>query len=125
MPSNQGFTLSYKGQNGYIPLYPNTTTDQVIDWDLGNYYGPIQITLLASNWSNNQQTIAVNGVTSNDILNCVKVLSGTEAEMEAQDEAYSLLDPYVGIESLENGIRFTCTSSSPTVDLTVQIDWAT
>lgn len=125
MPSNQGFTLSYKGQNGYIPLYPNTTTDQVIDWDLGNYYGPIQITLLESNWSNNQQTIAVNGVTSNDILNCVKVLSGTEAEMEAQDEAYSLLDPYIGIESLENGIRFTCTSSSPTVDLTVQIDWAT
>lgn len=125
MPSNQGFTLSYKGQNGYIPLYPNTTIDQVVDWDLGNYYGPIQITLLASNWSNNQQTIAVNGVTSNDILNCVKVLSGTEAEMEAQDEAYSLLDPYIGIESLENGIRFTCTSFSPTVDLTVQIDWAT
>ena len=125
MPSNQGFTLSNKVQNGYIPLYPNTTTDQVIDWDLGNYYGPIQITLLASNWSNNQQAIAVNGVTSNDILNCVKVLSGTAKEMEAQDEAYSLLDPYIGIESLENGIRFTCTSSSPTVDLTVQIDWAT
>lgn len=125
MPSNQGFTLSYKGQNGYIPLYPNTTTDQVIDWDLGNYYGPIQITLLASNWSNNQQTIAVNGITSNDILNCIKVLSGTEAEMKDQDEAYSLLDPYIGIKSLENEIRFTCTSSSPTVDLTVQIDWAT
>ena len=125
MPSNQGFTLSYKGQNGYIPIYPNTTTDQVIDWDLGNYYGPIQITLLATNWSNNQQTIAVNGVTPNDILNCTKVLSGTQVEMQAQDEAYSLLDPYVGIESLENAIRFTCTSSSPTVDLTVQIDWAT
>lgn len=125
MPSNQGFTLSYKGQNGYIPLYPNTTTDQVIDWDLGNYYGPIQITLLASNWSNNQQVVGVNGITPNDILNCTKVLSGTQVEMQAQDEEYSLLDPYVGIESLENAIRFTCTSSSPTVDLTVQIDWAT
>ena len=125
MPTNQGFTLSYKGQNGYIPLYPNTTVDQVEDWNLGDCYGPIQITLLASNWSNNQQTIAVNGVTSNDILNCVKVLSGTAEEMTAQDEAYSLIDPYIGIESLENGIIFTCTSSSPTVDLTVQIDWAT
>lgn len=125
MPSNQGFTLSYKGQNGYVPLYPNTTADQVIDWDLGNYYGPIQITLLASNWSNNQQVVGVNGITPNDILNCTKVLSGTKVEMQAQDEAYSLLDPYVGIESLENAIRFTCTSSSPTVDLTVQIDWAT
>lgn len=125
MHSNQGFTLSYKGQNGYVPLYPNTTADQVIDWDLGNYYGPIQITLLASNWSKNQQTVSVNGITPNDILNCTTVLSGTQVEMQAQDEAYSLLDPYVGIESLENAIRFTCTSSSPTVDLTVQIDWAT
>ena len=125
MPTNQGFILSYKGQNGYIPLYPNTTTDQVEDWNLGNCYGPIQVTLLATNWSNNQQTVSVNGITPNDILNCVKVLSGTQVEMQAQDEAYSLLDPYVGIESLENAIRFTCTSSSPTVDLTVQIDWAT
>lgn len=123
MPTNQGFTLSYKGQNGYIPLYPNTTTDQVIDWNLGNCYGPIQITLLSGNWSNNQQTIAVNGITPDDILNCIKVLSGTESEMEEQDRAYSLLDPYIGIESLENAIRFTCTESSPKIDLTVQIDW--
>lgn len=123
MPNNEGFTLSYKGQNGYIPLYPKTTEDQVIDWNLGSSYGPIQITLLSGNWQNNQQTISINGVTSNDIIYCIKVLNGTQEEMLEQDAAYSLLDPVVGIESLENSIKFTCTDTSPTVDLTVQVSW--
>lgn len=124
MPTvNKGAVFSYNGQNGYIPLYPNTTIDQIIDWNLGNFYGPIQVTLLASNWQNNQQTVTINGVTSNDVITCFKVLSGTQAEMIAQDQAYSLLDPYVGIQSLQNAVKFTCTSSSPTVDLTVQLAW--
>lgn len=123
MPTNKGFTLSYKGQNGYIPLYPKTISSQVIDWNLGNFYGPIQVTLSSNNWVNNTQTVVVNGVTPDDIIYCVKVLSGTEAQMKAQDEAYGLLDPYIGIESLENAVKFTCTESSPTVDLTVQIEW--
>lgn len=125
MPVNKGYTFSYKGQNGYIPLYPKTTKQQIIGWNLGNSYGPVQITLSSSNWVNNTQTVTVNGVTSNDILYCVKVLTGTEAQMKAQDEAYSLLDPYIGIESLENAVKFTCTETSPTIDLTVQIDWQT
>lgn len=123
MPSNLGFTLSYNSQNGYIPLYPNTPQSQVIDWDLGEAYGPYQLSLPASGWQNNQQTVILNGVTSSDILYCVKVLTGTQQQMEAQDKAYSLLDPYVGIESLENAVKFTCTSSSPTVDLVVQVNW--
>lgn len=123
MPKNEGFTLSYLGQNGYIPLYSKTTTNQVIDWNLGTAYGPIQIILSASNWVNNIQTVVVDGVTPNDIIYCVKVLTGTESEMLEQDAAYSLLDPVVGIESLENSIKFTCTDTSPTVDLTVQVSW--
>lgn len=122
MPSNQGFTMSYYGQAGYIPLYPKTISDQVEDWDLGSAYGPIQITLPSTGWVNNQQTVAVEGINLFNIPMCVKVLSGTEEEMKAQDEAYSFLDPYIGIESLQNQVRFTCTQT-PTVDLTVQIDW--
>lgn len=123
MPTNKGFTLNYKGQNGYISLYPNTTIDQVEDWDLSSCYGPIQVTLYATDWNNNQQTIIVNGTTVNDIVNCIPILSGTQSEMQAQNNAYNLLDPYIGIQSMNNAIQFTCTSSSPAINLTVQLDW--
>ena len=122
MPSNLGFTLNYKGQVGWIPLYPNTIQSQVIDWKLGESYGPYELTLPASGWQNNQQTLTLDGVSSEDILYCVKVLNGTQEQMIAQDQAYSLLAPYVGIESLNNQVKFTCTST-PTVDFTVQISW--
>ena len=123
MPKNIGVTLSYNGQNGQVPLYPKTIHDQVIGWDLGESYGPYQLVLPANKWEGNQQTIEMAEVNSNDILYCVKVLNGTVQEMIKQDEAYSLLDPYVGIESLDGQIRFTCISTSPSVDLTVQVNW--
>lgn len=122
MPSNLGFTLSYKGQNGWIPLYPSTLQSQVLGWGLSESYGPYELTLSATNWQNNQQTLTLDGVNSEDILYCTKVLSGTQEQMIEQDEAYSLLDPQLGIESLNNQVRFTCTST-PTVDFTVQINW--
>lgn len=122
MPSNLGFTLNYKGQVGWIPLYPNTIQSQVIDWKLGESYGPYELTLPASGWQNNQQTLTLDGVNSDDILYCVKVLSGTQEQMIAQDQAYGLLEHYSGIESLNNQVKFTCTST-PTVDFTVQISW--
>ena len=122
MPSNLGFTLNYKGQVGWIPLYPNTIQSQVIDWKLGESYGPYELTLPASGWQNNQQTLTLDGVNSDDILYCVKVLSGTQEQMIAQDQAYGLLKQYSGIESLNNQVRFTCTST-PEVDFTVQISW--
>lgn len=122
MPSNLGFTMSYKGLNGWIPLYPSTLQSQVLGWGLGESYGPYELTINANNWQNNQQILTLDGVSSEDILYCVKVLNGTQEQMIIQDEAYSLLDPYVGIESLNNQIKFTCTST-PTVDFTVQINW--
>lgn len=122
MPSNLGFTMSYNGQNGWIPLYPSTLQSQVLGWGLGESYGPYELTLSAANWQNNQQTLTLDGVNSNDILYCTKVLSGTQEQMIAQDEAYSLLDPQLGIESLNNQVRFTCIST-PTVDFKVQINW--
>ena len=124
MPTNEGFVLSIKNnQDAYTQLYPKTTVGQVIGWEVGESYGPYQLTLSSSAWANNQQTVNLNGVMSSDILYCTKVLSGTEEQMQVQDAAYSLLDPYVGIESLNNQIKFTCTSSSPTVDITVQVYW--
>lgn len=124
MPNNLGFTLSVKNTQGnYIPLYPNTIQSQVIDWEVGEVYGPYTLSLPASGWSNNQQTVVLPGISPNNIPFCVKVLSGTASEMIAQDQAYSLLDPLVGIESLENQVRFTCTNTVPAVDLQVQIYW--
>lgn len=123
MPSNQGFVMTIKATNGtLVPLYPKSIKDQVLGWNIGESYGPYQFTLTASGWSNNQQTVSLDGVMPTDILKCTKVLSGSQEEMIAQDQAYSLLDPLRGIESLQNQIRFTCTST-PTVDFTVSVSW--
>lgn len=121
MPTNQGFTMSYKGQNEYIPLYPATVTDQVLGWDMGTLYGPIQVTLSASGWSNNQQTVTVEGVEPTDIIYVNNVLTGDEASMKAQFEAYGGLNP-TGVNSLDNAVQFTAITT-PTVDLTVQLMW--
>lgn len=123
MPSNLGFTMTIKATDGtLVPLYPKTTKDQVLGWNIGESHGPYQFTLTASGWSNNQQTVSLDGVMDTDILRCTKVLTGTKEEMIAQDEAYGLLDSLTGIESLPNQIRFTCTSA-PSVDFTVSVSW--
>lgn len=123
MPSNLGFTMTIKAIDGtLVPLYPKSTKDQVLGWNIGESYGPYQFTLKTSGWNNNQQIVTLDGVMDTDILRCTKVLTGTKEEMIAQDEAYSLLDPVTGIESLPNQIRFTCTST-PSVDFTVSVSW--
>ena len=121
--NNLGFVMTIKATDGtLVPLYPQTTKNQIVGWNAGEVFGPYQFTLSSSGWNNNQQIVNLNGVTENDIVVCTKVLSGTQPEMIAQDQAYSLLDTVIGVESLQNQIRFTCTST-PTVDFTVSISW--
>lgn len=121
--NNLGFEMTIKANDGtLVPLYPQTIKDQVVGWNIGQVFGPYQFTLASSGWSNNQQTVNLNGVSSEDKVICVKVLSGTQVEMEQQDQSYNLLNPLIGVESLQNQIRFTCTST-PTSDFTVQISW--
>lgn len=118
-----GFVMTIKATDGtLVSLYPQTTKDQVVDWNAGEVFGPYQFTLPANEWNNNQQTVTLDGVTADDIVICNKVLSGTQAEMIAQDEAYALLNILTGVESLQNQIRFTC-DSTPTVDFIVSISW--
>lgn len=123
MPTNEGFSFEYKGPNGHFPMHPQTTKEQVIDWELGGAYGPYQVSLPANGWVGLQQTVALNGVTSTDVVECVNILSGTLENMQAQAEAYRLIDPNVGVNSGENLLTFTCTSQVPTVDLTIQVSW--
>lgn len=110
--------------NNYIQLYPHTPSDNIWDWQMGEIFGPYEIELTAANWdASKQQTVQLEGITSSDIPMCVKVLRGTQEEMMAQMEAYNLLDPMIGIESLEGAVRFTCSESVPTINITVQVDW--
>ena len=124
MPDNTGFTMTIKANDGtLVPLYPQTTLDQIVGWNAGLTYGYHSFLLNSKKWDeNNQQTVELNGITSNDIPICIKSLSGTQEQMTAQDAAYNLLDPIIGVESLQNAVRFTCTSK-PTVNLIVTITW--
>ena len=118
-----GFVMTIKANDGtLVPLYPQTIKEQVVGWDAGEVFGPFQFTLLANAWNENQQTLSLNGVTSEDIVVCEKVLTGTQPEMIAQNQAYNLLHPLIGVESLNNSIKFTCVST-PSVDFQVQISW--
>ena len=125
MPNeNQGFVMTIKATDGtLVPLYPQTIKDQVVGWNAGEIFGPYQITLSSNNWSNNHQTVNLDGINPEIIPECVKVLSGTEDQIKEQDYAYSLLDPLRGIESLQNKIRFTCVHV-PSIDFNVQVYWS-
>ena len=123
MPSNEAFVFSFKGQNGYIPIYPNTPKAKVKDWTMGEVYGPFQVSLPASGWDDNSQTVALNGVTDTDVVYCVNILSGTQEEMQEQMRGYLCLDPQIGVQSQANSLVFTCTNKVPTVDLVIQVEW--
>lgn len=115
----QAFEMNYKNNQGYVKIYPNTTTEQVMGYNLGEVYGPYQITLSVSGWSNNVQTENLSEVRNTDYLICNQILTGTNENMVAQDEAYSML---TGVKSSNGSVQFTC-SEVPGVDLTVQVSW--
>lgn len=115
----QGFEMNYKNPSGYVKLYPNTTTEQVMGYNLGEVFGPYELTLESTGWSGNSQIVSLAGVMDTDYVSCVKILSGTAQNMKNQDDAYALLS---NVQSLNNSIKFTCTEI-PTVDLTVQVSW--
>ena len=124
--ANKGITMSVKANGGnYVPLYPQIYQYKIIGWDRAHIIGPYTLVLSATGWINGQQTLALSGITSEDVPQCLKILSGTQEEQEAQDVAYAMLDPLHGIESLNNQVRFTCTSEDriPNVDITVQVHW--
>ena len=124
MPTNQGFTFTFNSTSGtQVPLYPETTKEQVEGWNVGEVYGPYQLTLSARNWANKIQTIALSGIKETDVPICVKRLVGSSDEMKAQDQAYSLLDTQYGITSSNGAVKFTCTDAVPDIDIKVQVSW--
>lgn len=120
---NTSTVMTTKSKNGnLIPLYPTTIKEQVLGWDVGEVYGPYIVYI--GEWEGKQYTVPLNGLTSNDIVKCVNILYGDEDSMRLEDQAYSLLDPIIGVESLNNEIRFTCTNETPqNIALRVQISW--
>lgn len=124
MPKLVGAVMSIKKQDGdYAALYPQTIQSQVNNFDkLGEAFGPYILELNSSNWVNNQQTLTLTDILSSDIPYCVKILEGTQEQMQAQQDAYNLLNPLTGVESLNGQIRFTATST-PTTTFKVQIHW--
>ena len=124
MPKLVGAVMSIKNQTGdYVSLYPQTIQSQVNDFNkLGETFGPYILELNSANWVNNQQTLDLTDILSSDIPYCVKILEGTQEQMQAQQDAYNLLNPLTGVESLDGQIRFT-TTSTPITTFKVQIHW--
>lgn len=118
-------TLKEKTTSGdYVSLYPQTHVSQVIDWISGEAYGPYVFELVASGWGeNNTQIFDLQDITENDVPICVKILAGAEEEMKAQQQAYNLVDPVQGVQSLNGQIVFKVTEV-PQTDFKVQISWS-
>lgn len=123
MPNNKGFTMELKKNgNGYISLFPKTVQSQVIGWNIGEIFGPYTLVLKADAWINNKQIVNFDGISNQDFVYCLKVLSGTKEEMIAQDINYSKLSEDEGVESLNGGLQFKC-KTKPTADIQMQIWW--
>lgn len=129
MAEAQGFKLMVKNnENNYISLFPKTIKSQIISYNMGAVFGPYDLTLETTGWTLDsasglyKQTLTVADVLNTDIVYCVKILTATAEEMIAQDDAYALLHPYLGIESLNGSIVFAATSQ-PAVNFQVQVSW--
>ena len=125
MPRNQGIEIMLKTDNGYTPLHPEMPPDRIIGKVVGERYGPYTLSLTSANWANGKQTLELSNITEMDIPIVIKQLEGTKEEMIAQNLAYSLLDPIIGVESKNGSIIFTLTDSAkvPSVDFNVQVYW--
>lgn len=118
----QGFEMEYFDGSQYITLYPYTTKEQSFGYDLGNFYGPVQITLLNNSWNSaHQQTVTVNGIDSQSQVFVTKILNTNDSISQQQtvDRAYGDL---LTVQSQNNSLLFT-TSRNPSVDINVQIYW--
>lgn len=121
----QAFEMNYKNNQGYVKIYPNTTTEQVMGYNLGEVYGPYQVTLSANGWIESETTayqdVSLSDVRDTDYVVCINILSGTEENMIAQDKAYC----FIGRVLSSNGsLRFIAKGEqNPDVDLTVQVSW--
>ena len=123
MASNKGFIMNVKNNNGrYTEMFPVTTREQILGWDIGDVFGPFDLTLRADSWQGNKQVLDLVGVEDTDILYCTKVLKGTKAQKSQQELAYKKLSPVNGIQSLRDKVQFTC-DSVPEVDINVQVWW--
>lgn len=124
MEDSKAFTMKIKANDGtYNTLFPESVRRQVIDWGLGEIYGPYVFVLRADSWSNNTQTVQVPYILPSDYPICMKVLKGSLEEMKKQNDAYALLTSNGGIQSREDSIVFTC-SSEPEIDFEVQVWWS-
>lgn len=121
--SNLGFELTYKTASSNVALYPRTIKSQVLGWNAGEVFGPYVLTLPQDQWAQGSLTLSLADVTETDRVKCIKMLSRIPEEMMAQDRAFNLIDPLIGIESKNGQIKFTCTNAVPTVDLQVQVSW--
>lgn len=119
---NKGITITYKNNNGIVPLYPKTTPKQIMDITIGKTYGPYNIVLKSLEWNNKQQTVKLDDITESDIPFVIKSLNGTIDEMKKQKAGYNLLAKD-GVESIDGGLIFTCDKGTPEVDITVQVSW--
>lgn len=119
----QGIEMTYKVNEQWVPLHPYTDKSQVLDWNMGEAYGPYILTLKASDWQDLQQIISLPDMIDTDQPICNKVLSGTLEEQIAQSDSYNLIDGRFGVQSLNGEVKFLCTKKSPTIDIQVQLFW--
>lgn len=109
-----------------VKLNPRTVTSQALTPPLGQVFGPFTLTLNTNSWNSTtkQATLTLTDITNTDIpIVCLSYKSGLGYDLQKQRTAFNLLDPIIGVESLNGQIRFTCTTSVPTVALQVEVSW--
>lgn len=125
-----GYTPALKIQknNGSLAqLCPRTTPDQILNPPFGKSFGPFVLTLKANSWTyNSTSAMYVCTLPLADIVNTdipyVCCAYNINSDMKATREAYNLLNPKWGVQSLNGQIQFAC-NKKPTIDFDVQVTW--
>lgn len=114
--------MNYYNGTQYVSLYPYTTKEQSMGYNLGEIYGPIQITLPSANWNASKtQTVNVSGIEETSQVFCVKILN-TSNSIDIQKQENEAYNQLVSVQSISNGLIFTC-NNVPQVDINLQIFW--
>lgn len=123
-------TLQIQSNNGnLVRLNPRTTVDQVVNPKMGQVFGPFMILLSAGDWNptTKQCVKNVSGILNTDIpfVSCAYNTGRLTGSNDLQDirEAFNLLDPKWGVESLNGQIRLTCMTEVPKINFWISVYW--
>ena len=118
--ANKGFAMQIKNNaQSYTTLYPKTSREQILGWNIGEVSDLYTLTLRSTDWVGNKQTINLPNITAENRPYCLIILDGDKQTMLEQSAEYMAL---LSVNALDGQIEFV-SSRQLRMDVQVQLWW--